>query len=148
MDAEDVTQDVLIKIWNNLDSFKIAAAKTWIMKTTHNQCIDCLRKRSKETQRDLLFDEELYESPGNETYLVNPMYKTHVTIMADKIKEAIQRLPENMRSIFILFEIHGLKYKEISKSLNIPMNSVKVYLMRARKKLQEELKDYKSQEVL
>ncbi|MFH1197980.1 MAG: RNA polymerase sigma factor [bacterium] len=148
MDAEDVTQDVLIKIWNNLNSFKIAAAKTWIMKTTHNQCIDYLRKRSKESQRDLSFDEELFTATENEIYLLNPMYKTHVIMMADKVKEAIQKLPENLRSIFILFELHGMKYKEISKSLDIPMNSVKVYLLRARKRLQEELKNYKSQEVL
>ena len=52
MDAEDVTQEVLIKILNNIDKFNILAAKTWIMKTTHNTCIDYLRKRSSDLNKN------------------------------------------------------------------------------------------------
>ena len=71
---------------------------------------------------------------------------THFKMIALKVKEAIQRLPENLRSVFVLYEIEEMKYKEISKALDLPVNSVKVYLLRARKKLQEELKDYARQE--
>ena len=46
MDADDITQEVLIRIWKNIERFNILAAKTWIMKTTHNLCIDYLRKRN------------------------------------------------------------------------------------------------------
>jgi RNA polymerase sigma-70 factor (ECF subfamily) len=68
-------------------------------------------------------------------------------MMASKVKEAVQRLPDNLRSVFVLYEIEELKYKEISMALDIPINTVKVYLLRARKKLQEELKEYEPQEI-
>ena len=53
MDADDVTQEVLIRIWNNIGSFNIKAAKSWIMKTTHNLCIDYLRKRQNSLKREI-----------------------------------------------------------------------------------------------
>jgi len=53
-----------------------------------------------------------------------------------------------LRSVFVLYEIQGFRYQEISRMLDMPLNTVKVYMMRARKKLQEELKNYESQEVL
>ena len=44
-DAEDAVQDVLIKTWENINTFNILSAKAWMIKTTHNRCIDLLRKR-------------------------------------------------------------------------------------------------------
>ena len=68
--------------------------------------------------------------------------------MMEKVKNIIKKLPDNLKSVFVLYEIQGMKYKEISSSLNMPLNSVKVYLMRARKELQKELKEYELQEVI
>jgi len=148
MDASDVTQEVMIRIWKNIDKFKMSAAKTWIMRTTNNLCIDYLRKRSNASNRENEIDEifeDTYSTNGNAD---NPYLITHFRMMASKVKEAIQRLPENLRSVFVLYEIEGMKYKEISNALDIPLGSVKVYLLRARKKLHEELKEYETQEVL
>ncbi len=148
MDADDVTQEVMIRIWQNIDKFNMMAAKTWIIKTTNNLCIDFLRRRSitvkRENEIDELFEDTFSTNNNND----NPYLTTHFKMVASKIKEAIQNLPENLRSVFVLYEIEGLKYKEISKALGIPINSVKVYLLRARKKLQEELKDYEPQEIV
>lgn len=144
MDADDVTQEVMIRIWKNIDGFNVFAAKTWIMKTTHNLCIDYLRKRLVALNRELEINELVEESIEADRSEENPYLITHIKIMASKVKEAIQRLPENLRSVFVLYEIQGLKYKEISKTLDMPLNSVKVYLLRARKKLQEELKGYEA----
>ncbi len=55
MDADDITQEVLIKIWKNINQFNILAAKTWIMKTTHNLCIDYLRRRKSELSKESIF---------------------------------------------------------------------------------------------
>jgi len=147
MDADDVTQEVLIRIWQNIDKFNILAAKTWIMKTTNNLCIDYLRKRSKKLNRDIEIDEVFEESHSNSNHSDNPLIITHNNIVFERIKESIERLPDNLKSIFILYEINGLKYKEISKSLDMPINTIKVYLLRARKKLQEELKIYEHETV-
>ncbi|MFZ1289283.1 MAG: sigma-70 family RNA polymerase sigma factor [Melioribacteraceae bacterium] len=146
MDAEDVTQEVLIRIWKNLESFNILSAKTWIMKTTHNLCLDYLRKRKVEFSKNPYSIEDVSEFIENKNE-DNPAFKVENEMRDKKIKMKIQELPENLKSVFVLYELHGMKYKEISKSLDIPINSVKVYLLRARKQLQEELSKLKLQEV-
>jgi RNA polymerase sigma factor (sigma-70 family) len=148
MDAEDITQEVMIRIWQNIDKFNFLAAKTWIMKTTNNLCIDYLRRRQVEFARNYTITEEMEEHYGSDKTDHNPYLTTHIKIMASKVREAIEHLPENLRSVFVLYEIQGFKYKEISQTLDMPVNSVKVYLLRARKKLQEELKSYATQEVI
>ncbi len=147
MDADDVTQEVMIRIWKNIDRFNMLAARTWIMKTTNNLCIDFLRKRSVAVEREFEIDEMFEDTYSENRNSDNPYLTTHFKMMTAKVKEAIQKLPENLRSVFVLYEIQGFKYHEISKMLNMPLNSVKVYLLRARKKLQEELKSYETQEV-
>jgi len=148
MDADDVTQEVMIRIWQNIDKFNILASKTWIIKTTNNLCIDFLRRRSVAVKREFEIDEFFEDTYSKNHDSENPYLITHFKMMASKVKEAIQRLPENLRSVFVLYEIEEMKYKEISKALDLPINSVKVYLLRARKKLQEELKGYGRQEII
>jgi len=148
MDAEDVTQEVLIRLWNNMGKFKLPAAGSWIMRTTHNLCIDYLRRNQIARQRSVYIDED----DNSEEKIMDNHKENHPEITAqqnivlEKIKSAVQKLPENLKSVFVLYEIEGFKYKEISSVLDIPINSVKVYMLRARKKLQEELKDYARQE--
>ena len=145
MDADDVTQEVMIRIWQNIDKFNILAAKTWIIKTTNNLCVDYLRRRAVAVKRELEIDEFFEKTYSKNHNSENPYLITHFKMIASKVKEAIQCLPENLRSVFVLYEIEEMKYKEISKALDMPINSVKVYLLRARKKLQEELKEYEPQ---
>jgi RNA polymerase sigma-70 factor (ECF subfamily) len=140
MDAEDVTQEVFIRIWKNIDGVNVLSAQTWIMKTAHNLCIDTLRKRGIEVKRETAIDECFEETYAGDNRENDPSIRYQLKVMNEAIKEAIKKLPENLKSVFVLYEIENLKYKEISKTLDIPLNSVKVYLMRARKKLQEELK--------
>ena len=147
MDADDVTQEVLIRIWKNIGHFNILAAKTWIMKTTHNLCIDYLRKRNSDLAKNPFSVEDISDFIENRNE-ENPMLIIENKLTDDKVKEAIKLLPENQKSVFVLYEIQGMKYKEISKTLEIPINSVKVYLMRARKQLQVYLSEIKLQEVI
>ena len=138
MDADDVTQEVLIRIWKNMNKFKLLSAKSWIMKTTHNLCLDFLRKRKKELDKNPLSIDDILDYTTNKQS-ENPVTTTENKINDTKVKEAIKRLPKKIRSAFVLYEIDGMKYKEISKVLDIPINSVKVYILRARKNLQNEL---------
>ncbi len=138
MEADDVAQEVLIRLWNNMDSINLLAAKSWLMRTTHNLCIDYIRKRKPVYQIDEEFSEAV-EANENES---NPLIMTQIKMAANKIKELIKELPEHLRSVFVLYELEGLKYKEISKTLDLPINTVKVQLLRARRQLQEKLKNY------
>ncbi len=141
MDADDITQEVFIKIWNNIDNFNIKAAKSWILKTTHNLCIDYLRKNQKISKREV--DSEGKMNLSGTGTLSDTEVKVRKSFLKNKIKEGVENLPENLKSVFVLYELQGFKYQEISETLSLPLNSVKVYLMRARKKLQEELREYK-----
>ena len=141
MDADDITQEVFIKIWNNINSFNIKAAKSWIMKTTHNLCIDYLRKKQTSVKREVDIENTINISGAGT--LTDTEVNVRKTLLKNRIREGIETLPDNLKSVFVLYELQGFKYNEISETLSMPLNSVKVYLMRARKKLQEELKEYK-----
>jgi RNA polymerase sigma-70 factor (ECF subfamily) len=109
------------------------------MKTTHNLCIDFIRKNKKDSEKNPLSIDDInnYIDIKNE---FNPTRIVENKLTDEKIKMAIKKLQENQKSVFVLYELQQMKYKEISKILDIPINSVKVYLMRARKNLQNELK--------
>ena len=145
MDADDVTQEVLIRLWKNLDNFNINAAGSYIMRMTHNLCIDYLRRRNISVNREIEIDNIFEETYTNVDDLNNPEMMISQENLNSRLKEAIENLPDNLKSIFIMYQLQGMKYKEISKVLDIPINSVKVYLMRARIKLQNELKDFKNE---
>ena len=145
MDADDVTQEVLIRLWKNLDNFNINAAGSYIMRMTHNLCIDYLRRRNISVNREIEIDNIFEETYTNVDDLNNPEMMISQENLNSRLKEAIENLPDNLKSIFIMYQLQGMKYKEISKVLDIPINSVKVYLMRARIKLQKELKEYKNE---
>ena len=142
MDADDVTQEVLIRIWQYIDRFNILSAQSWIMRTTHNLCIDFIRRRSALIKKEAEITEMHEEEIADFSIGGNPFTAAESSNLDLIIKSAIGRLPQSLKSVFILHEIDGLKYKEIGKVLDMPVNSVKVYLMRARIRLQDELKSY------
>ena len=147
MDAEDVTQEVMIRIWQNINKFKFAAAGAWIMRTTHNLCLDYLRRQNKKYTRELSIDDRLSESIEDKISDSRPDEIVNKNLMDNKIKSAVENLPEKLKSSFVLYELQGFKYKEISKILDIPLNSVKVNILRARKQLQKDLRVYAREEL-
>ena len=106
MDADDVTQEVLIRIWKNIGQFNILAAKTWIMKTTHNLCIDYLRKRNSDYSKNPFSVDDVSEFIENKDEQ-NPMLKVEGEITELKIKESIKILPESLKSVFVLYELQN-----------------------------------------
>ena len=142
MDAEDVTQEVMIRLWQNIDKFNFYAARSWIMRTTHNLCIDYLRKNSKQIKKEVFLDENLSERIEDKRSDSSPDKMIAQKLTDAKIKKAIENLPERLKSPFVLYQLQGFKYKEISRILDLPINSVKVNILRARKQLQKELKFY------
>jgi len=144
MDAEDITQEVMIRTWQNINKFNFNAARAWIMRTTHNLCIDYLRKNQLSFQREMPIDSERENYLEDNSNEGNPAKVANKKMIGTKIKSAIENLPEKLKSPFVLYELEGFKYREISKILDIPLNTVKVNLLRARKFLQKELNIYKN----
>ncbi len=140
MDADDVTQEVLVRLWKNIDNFNINSAKSYIMKMTHNLCLDYLRRRNTFSNKEIEIDDFFEETYSTVDKTDEPDEMASNEELNQKIKSAIECLPDKLKSVFIMYQLHGMKYKEISEALDIPINSVKVYLRRARVKLQNELK--------
>ena len=147
MDADDVTQEVFIKIWKNIENFNYSSASSWIMKTTHNLCIDYLRKKNIVMRREIEIDEQFADEVQCSSRLSDPEIEVRKNILKKKIGAAIEGLPDQLKNVFIMYELQGLKYREISEITGIPLNSVKVYLLRARKKLQQGLKEFKDETI-
>ena len=145
MDAEDITQEVMMRTWQNINKFNFNKARAWMMRTTHNLCIDYLRKNQLSFQREMQIDNEKKNYLEDKSNDGNPANVANKKMIGKKIKSAIEKLPEKLKSPFILYEFEGFKYREISKILDIPLNTVKVNLLRARNHLQQELKVYKNE---
>ena len=148
-DAADITQEVLLKLWHHLDKIAPGAMKSWLLKVTRNLCIDCSR-RNKEVAFSTLTNgsyPEKFEVEQVEAGL-NPEEETINIDTKNRILDAIQKLPPKIKDVIIMREIHDLKYEDIASSMDLPMNSVKVYLHRGRKLLFEYLKPYFGDQVI
>lgn len=146
MDAEDITQEVLIRTWQNINKFNFLAARAWIMRTTHNLCLDYLRRNGSQQKKEVAIDDNLSEKLEDTGYSMVPDKLLIRNLLDEKIKSTIENLPERLKSSFVLYELQGFKYREISDILDIPINSVKVNILRARKQLQQDLKVYAREE--
>lgn len=129
-DAEDATQEVLLKFWRHLDTIALRKSKAWLLRSTRNHCLDELRKAGRTV---LLDDVQLAEQPDLTPN--NPRDLAHFCLLREDLEVALQQLPEKLRSVFVLYEINGTRYRDIATTLGIPLNSVKVYLRRARQQL-------------
>ena len=134
-DAEDATQEVLLRLWNHLPSLNLFNIRSWLLQTTRCYCLDQIRRKTNRAAPVAVDEESLAELPDE--LAVNPSHAADSTLRLEQARAALFQLPENLRSVFILYEVNGLRYREIAKTMGIPINSVKVYLLRARKKLTE-----------
>ena len=137
-DAEDATQEVFIKLWNKFDTVNPLKVKSWLMRTAHNHCIDVIRKRRRTSDRHVEI-QEYQDYDGVAAHGADPRGNMENKTLGNRIDRAVHELPEKARTVFLMYEIQGLKYREISDLLDLPLNTVKVHLLRARKMLQQEL---------
>ena len=138
-DAEDVTQEVLVRLWERGREIEEEDLPAWITRVTRNACIDLLRRRRRlpfEASQDTL-DRMVSLDPGPDTRL-------EAVELRRRLESALLHLPEAHRAVVVLREIQGLKYEEIGQALELPLNTVKVYLHRARRELRELLRDPKN----
>lgn len=139
-DAEDICQEVFLKVHEKLDTFnQDSKLSTWIAKIAYNQALSHLRKRdilqnSVDVQDEVLSDKltnSSVETPIN--YLVSKELKTVV-------HEAIESLPLPYRTLIDLFHIQEMSYAEIVEISGFPEGTVKSYLYRGRKLLKDAIR--------
>jgi RNA polymerase sigma-70 factor (ECF subfamily) len=134
-DAMDASQEALIRIYSKINSYEEKAQfKTWVQRIVTNICIDKFRR----TKPSVSIDEHdmIFNDPQNVEVEVLTTY------MAQDVREAIQQLPEHHRTVIVLRYLQDFSYNEIADSLDLPLNTVKSYLYRARQQLQGLLQEY------
>lgn len=130
-DAEDATQEVLIRLWNHLPTLRLFNLRGWLFRTTRNHCLDLIRRRASHVVP--MDDAELDER--QDELAVDPSLAADAVGRLAEAHAALGRLPESLRSVFVLYEVNRLRYREIAAALEIPINTVKVRLLRARQQL-------------
>jgi len=96
---------------------------------------------------EIQIDEDYHEEIADQDIAGNPEKLADKIITDETIKSAIENLSEKIRSPFVLYELQGFKYKEISKILDIPLNTVRVNILRARRQLQNELRKHAEERI-
>jgi RNA polymerase sigma factor (sigma-70 family) len=138
LDAEDVIQELLIKVWQRKEQFdQIENKEAWCMTVTRNLSIDKIRAR-KQSSQDI--SEYHFIADHGATPDVQTEDKESLKIVMD----VLNSLPENQKEIIHLRDIEGYTYKEISELIGLSEDQVKVNLFRARQKLKEKLKNFKT----
>lgn len=134
-DAKDITQEVLIRLWRHRGSVDVDRLLPWLMRVTRNACIDHTRGR-RHTYEVNGEDSERWADDG-----ATPADDLETAEKANMIEAAIEQVPEPYRSLVILREIQDMKYEEISGAMDMPLNTVKVYIHRGRKMLRKQLRE-------
>jgi RNA polymerase sigma-70 factor (ECF subfamily) len=146
-EAQDVTQEVLLRLWKHWEELEPEIVWPWLVRVTRNASIDAIRKRNVQRRR-IESDpegERVTRVPSSEP-LPDALVETND--FSERLQQALQDLAEPYRSIVILREIQQLKYEEISAALELPLNTIKVYLHRGRRKLRTALQEYRYDEPL
>lgn len=129
-DAADVTQEVMVKLWNTRKELKrVENPRAWALKITRNLCLDWIKK-----QKPRCSDEQLSQ---NEDYTSNPLQEIEIKDTAVLLRHLIDTLPENQREVMILREIEELEFEEIEQITGLTVNHIRVLLSRGRSRMKE-----------
>jgi RNA polymerase sigma factor (sigma-70 family) len=133
MDAEDILQELMIKIWRRIEQFETLDNKeAWCMTVTRNLAIDKTRSR-KATMHDIADYQHLSDNS------TTPDKQLENDERFGNIMKLVNQLPEKQRQIVHLRDVEGYTYQEIADMMETNLDFVKISLHRARKSLKEQL---------
>lgn len=131
-DAEDVTQEVFIKLWQHWQKIDHSKLGAWLMQVARNAVIDHVRKQKpSQVALDRYVDVDEQAGPENEESQIDQEQFKQQLLMA------IKALDDPFRSVIIMRDVQGMSYAEIQISMDMSASQVKVYLHRARRKLRD-----------
>jgi len=141
-DASDITQDVFIRIYKNIQNFhEKSSLSTWVYQIAVNTSIDHLRKKKRQNEISLTQNDENEDSQWDiPDSGYEPEQNYERTELCETIRQCIQKLPDDQKQVIILRDINGFSYAEISKILSLEEGTIKSRIFRARNKLKVILK--------
>ena len=142
-DAEDVTQDVFIRLWNHWPEIDRNKTTPWLLRVTYNRCIDIVRRRKNYENR---MQDSIHQSFENviadQTRHNRPDAQMEISDTQRTLLKAMDLLPEKTKSILLLHYFEGLQYKTISEILDLNVSAVKTAVHRGKKVLKDNLKTH------
>jgi RNA polymerase sigma-70 factor (ECF subfamily) len=140
--AKDIAQEAFIKVYRSLDKYDPKYKfSSWLLKTVSNLCIDYHRSKQATTAslevilssgaEASILQDETSSSPTEDAIEA----KLSEVAVRDIIREGIELLPIDYKSVVVMRHVQNFSYKEISDVLNLPMGTIKARIFRARKML-------------
>lgn len=136
-DAEEVLEDVFVKIWEIRDRYsEINNIETYLYTAIKNKCYDRLREKGRIQQvpmEELLVEVDFMESP-EETLLYKELEK--------HIKQSIAKLPPKCREVYLLIKESGSSYKDAAETLSVSQKTIESQMRIAVRKIAEDIHQY------
>lgn len=136
--AEDLTQDIFLKIFRSLETFdRRANFQTWLISVSRNLCIDYYRSVRKE--RETIDRQVTAEEVGPVSRDAGPLAALEQRDLAALLRRSLNALPDSLRLAVMMRDIQELSYQEIAERLQLPEGTVKSRINRGRKELARQI---------
>ncbi len=136
--AEDLAQEVFIRIWNRRSALQEVYFKAYLHRAAINMALDHLDKHKRQGKH-LSLEEDVIQLPASSGTAES---RHHLKQTTADIQQAINRLPDKCREIFVLSRFEEMTYREIATTLNISVKTVENQMITALKKLRVSLQEY------
>ena len=138
-DAEDVAQDAIVRAFRFFDGLRGQSPRAWLLSVVRNSAYSFLQQH-RARELGVEFDEVLHTLPAAESRAPEtPEVLLLRSAQQRLLNDAVEALPVEFREVFVLRELEGLSYKEISDVARVPIGTVMSRLSRARRRLQSSL---------
>lgn len=142
-DAEDLTQDVFIRVFRSLSTYRPGSFEGWLHRITTNLFLDGVRKRARQRTVALTFEAAEHVVDRDP----DPAQRLADSALDADLQQALDELAPEFRVAVLLADVEGLSYEEISDWLGIKMGTVRSRIHRGRRQLREALAHRRASEV-
>lgn len=124
-DAEEITLDVFTRVWEKADTFRPERAKvtTWLTRMARNRAIDVLRREGVRPMKHSISWATVSPEPAAD--IDRPETTAHLTMQKERVRQAIDALPEDQKEVLALAYFKGYSHSEIARELDIPLGTAK-----------------------
>ena len=134
-DAEDLTQDVFVRVFRSLHTYQPGTFEGWLHRITTNVFLDKMRRKQR-IRFDALSDESAARLPSRGP---GPEQRYHDAHFDDDVQRALDALSPDFRAAVVLCDIEGLSYEEIAATLGVKLGTVRSRIHRGRSQLRKAL---------
>ncbi|HSV86582.1 MAG TPA: sigma-70 family RNA polymerase sigma factor [Levilinea sp.] len=142
-EAEDVTQEAMVKAYHHLDSYHGGSFRSWLLRIVTNTGLDALRRKKRRAQVALISISASEEEEDFTDWLADPAVPVEEQVERSELSRSVQRyldeLPDEYRRTVYLVDVLELDYNEAARVLGVPVGTVKSRVARGRLQLRKRL---------